>query len=42
MRKHICWYIKSLKDSSSIREKINRIEQIDELVACLEEYFNNI
>ena len=42
MRKHICWYIKNLKDSSTIREKINRIEQIDELVKVLEEYFNNI
>ena len=42
MRKHICWYIKNLKDSSTIREKVNRIEQIDELVEVLEEYFNNI
>ena len=42
MRKHICWYIKNLKDSSTIREKINRIEQTDELVEVLEEYFNNI
>ena len=42
MRKHICWYIKNLKDSSTIREKVNRIEQTDELVEVLEEYFNNI
>lgn len=42
MRKHICWYIKNLKDSSSMREKINRIEEVDELVACLEEYFSII
>lgn len=42
MRKHICWYIKNLKDSSSMREKINRIEKVDELVACLEEYFSII
>ena len=42
MRKHICWYIKNLKDSSTIREKVNKIEQIDELVEVLEEYFNNI
>ncbi len=42
MRKHICWYIKNLKDSSSLREKVNRIENINELVVCLEEYFNNI
>lgn len=42
MRKHICWYIKNLKDSSKLREKVNRIESSKELVACLEEYFNNI
>lgn len=40
MRKHICWYIKNLKDSSKLREKVNRIEDIKELVTCLEEYFN--
>ena len=28
MRKHICWYIKNLKESSKIREKINRIEDV--------------
>ena len=42
MRKHICWYIKNLKDSSTIREKVNKIEQTNELVEVLEEYFNNI
>ena len=42
MRKHICWYIKNLKDSSRIREKVNKIENVHELIACLEEYFKNI
>lgn len=42
MRKHICWYIKNLKDSSKLREKVNRIENAEELKACLEEYFNLI
>ncbi len=42
MRKHICWYIKNLKESSKVREKINRIEDINELVTCLEEYFNTL
>ena len=42
MRKHICWYIKNLKDSSTIREKINKIEETDKLVEVLEEYFNNM
>lgn len=42
MRKHICWYIKNLKESSKIREKINRIESVQELEACLEEYFKSL
>ena len=42
MRKHICWYLKNLKDSSKIREKINKIEYANEVIACLEEYFNSI
>lgn len=42
MRKHICWYIKNLKNSSELREKVNRIEKTDELINCLEEYFNKI
>lgn len=42
MRKHICWYIKNLKDSSKFREKVNKIENSSELTACLEEYFNTI
>lgn len=42
MRKHICWYIKNLKDSSKIREQVNKIENVPELIACLEEYFSVI
>lgn len=42
MRKHVCWYLKNLKDSSQIREKVNKLETYDEVKACLEEYFNNI
>ena len=42
MRKHICWYIKNLKESSKIRERINRIENVNELEACLEEYFKSL
>ncbi len=39
MRKHISWYVKNLKDSSQIREKINRLETEQELLDCLNEYF---
>lgn len=42
MRKHICWYVKNMKDSSKIKERVNKIERIDELLTCLEEYFTNI
>ena len=42
MRKHICWYIKNLKDSSTMREKVNKIENAKELTACLDEYFESI
>ena len=42
MRKHICAYVKNLKESSKIREKINKIENTDELVTCLEEYLSSI
>jgi len=42
MRKHICWYIKNLKDSSKIRQEVNSIEHESQLVQTLEEYFNNL
>jgi len=42
MRKHICGYIKNLKQSSKFREKVNKIEDLNELITCLDEYFNSI
>ena len=42
MRKHLCWYLKNMKDSSKIREKVNRIENKEELVQALKEYFKLI
>ena len=42
MRKHICGYIKNMKESSKFREKVNRIEELNELITCLDEYFNSI
>lgn len=42
MRKHICWYIKNLKDSSKLRQEVNKIERKQQLVQVLEEYFNNL
>lgn len=42
MRKHIAWYTKNLKDSSQIRQKVNTINNKDELLKCLEDYFDFI
>lgn len=42
MRKHLAAYIKNMKEASKIREQINHIEEKDELVTCLTEYFKNI
>ena len=42
MRKHMTYYLKGLKDSSAIRQKINTIETKNELVECITEYFKNI
>ena len=42
LRKHICAYIKNLPNSATLREKINKIETKNELIACLTEYFNKI
>ena len=42
MRKHLIWYVKNLKDSSKIREKITTIETKQEMVTCLTEYFESL
>lgn len=39
MRKHLACYIKAQKDASKIREKINNINNKEELINCLKEYF---
>ena len=42
MRKHIAWYTKNMKDSSSFRNEINHIDNKDELMKKIEEYFCNL
>ena len=42
MRKHICWYLKNLKDSSKIREKINKLETKKEIEMELRKYFEEL
>jgi len=39
MRKHISWYTKNMKDASSFRNEINHIDNKDELMKKIEEYF---
>lgn len=41
MRKHICWYIKGLKNNTYIKDIINRLENIDEIKKVLIEYLEN-
>ncbi len=42
MRKHICWYLKNLKDSSKVRTIVNELENKDEVISTLEKYFNSL
>lgn len=42
LRKHIAWYTKNLKNSSDFRNLINKIEDKEELLNVLEEYFASI
>ncbi len=42
MRKHLSAYTKKLPDSSSFREKMNKIEDQMELVDSITEYINNL
>ena len=42
LRKHIAWYTKNLKNSSEFRNSINTIENSQDLLKALEEYFKNL
>ena len=42
MRKHLAYYVKGFSDASELREKINHIEDKDELEKTLKEYFSTI
>lgn len=39
MRKHIAWYLKSLPNSTYVKDKINREEDIEKVIQLLKEYF---
>ena len=40
MRKHIAWYTKNMPDSSAFRNEINHIENKEELMKKIKEYFS--
>ena len=42
MRKHIAWYTKNMKDSSTFRDKINHINNKKELFEVVEKYFDKV
>ncbi len=42
MRKHISWYIRSLKDASKFRDIVNKIDNRQELEKCIKEYFESL
>ena len=42
MRKHIAWYLKGLKNSTYVKDKINREENIEEVIKLLKEYFSTL
>lgn len=42
MRKHISWYLKGLSDASKIRDEINQLETKEDVMQCLENYFQNL
>ena len=42
MRKHICWYLKNLPNSSQVRQSVNQLESTEEVIHVLENYFDSI
>ena len=42
MRKHICWYLKNLPNSSQVRQTINMLESKDEVITTLVQYFKSL
>ena len=41
MRKHFTYYVKNLKDTSTIRQRLNRLNSYKDVRDCLIEYFSN-
>lgn len=41
MRKHISWYLKGLANSSEMKNKVNQLTKVDELIELLQNYQKN-
>lgn len=42
MRKHIAWYLKGLKNAAAIRDRVNKMDNKDEIIELLKEYKETI
>lgn len=42
MRKHVAWYIKGLPNSARIRDQVNRTRNVDEMIALLRTYLEEL
>ena len=42
MRKHVAWYIKGLPHSARVREQVNRTRAVDEMLALLRAYLEEL
>lgn len=42
MRKHLAWYLKGMRNSNEIKNKINTLSDKEEVIATLNEYLNTI
>ncbi|MCX7922006.1 MAG: tRNA dihydrouridine synthase DusB [Clostridia bacterium] len=40
MRKHIAWYVKGMRNSTYVKEKVFRITEKDEIISVLEEFLH--
>ena len=42
LRKHLSWYLKGLKESTIVKNNINREDDIDKVIYMFKEYFNKL
>lgn len=42
MRKHVAWYVKGLPHSARVREQVNHTRSVDEMVALLQRYLEEL